>query len=161
MDWFSPLDWKKSEIAFVAGVLVVLVSISYFQLRVGQEKTRDAQRRADLELIARSLDAYMSDHKILPPASSDSKIVACGDLGDKACNWDTGPVVDAQGVAYINKLPVDPFASRGWQYIYTVSENRLNYKIFTRLEYSRDPSYRTDLTVTCGNNVQCNWYVAN
>ncbi len=148
MDWFSPLDWAKSEIAFVAAVLLVLGSVSFLQLRVGQEKTRDAQRHADLELVARSLDAYLGDHKILPPASSDGKIMACGNVGDKPCDWNGGPLVDSEGVVYINKLPIDPFSSKGWKYVYTVSENRLNYKIITQLEY-------------CANHVQCNWYVAN
>lgn len=133
----------------MAAVLVLLFGISSFQLRLGQQKTRDAQRKADLELVGRSLDAFLSDHKILPPANSDGKIVACGDLGDKACDWDSGPLLDAQGVIYITKLPIDPFSKRGWKYTYSASENRLNYKLCTSLEYHADSS------------VQCNWYVAN
>jgi len=149
MELFSPLNWKKSEIGFVAVVLVCLVGVSFLQLRLGQQKTRDAQRHADLELVGRALDAYLSDHKILPAATADGRIIACGDIGDKPCDWNSGPMMDQEGVAYINKLPIDPFTSKGWQYVYTVTPNRLNYKVTTLLEYG------------CKNLVQCNWYVKN
>lgn len=161
MDRYSFLDWKKNEVVFVIAVLLVLFGVSFLQLRIGQQKTRDAQRHADLELVGRALNAYLGDHKQLPRATSDGRIISCGGLGGKPCEWDTGPMFDSEGVSYINKLPIEPFSSKGWQYVYTVSADRQHYTLYTHLEYSRDPQYRSDLTVTCGNLVQCNWYVKN
>ena len=75
MDGFSILDWKKGEMVFVVAVLLVIVGISGLQLRVSQMKTRDAQRKADVELVGRALSVYLEDHKILPAADS-GRIVA-------------------------------------------------------------------------------------
>ncbi|KKW29938.1 MAG: hypothetical protein UY74_C0059G0001, partial [Candidatus Kaiserbacteria bacterium GW2011_GWC2_52_8b] len=50
MEYFSVWEWKKQEIVFFAGVVLVILVISAVQLRTGAMKTRDAQRKADAEL---------------------------------------------------------------------------------------------------------------
>ena len=49
METFSLFDWKKNEVVFVALILSVIFGISFYQLRIGEMKTRDMQRRVDLE----------------------------------------------------------------------------------------------------------------
>ena len=68
-------------------------------------KTRDAQRRADVELVGRALQAYWADHKIFPPAQN-ARIVACGQDGAEVCEWDMGPILDSEGVVYLKKFPL-------------------------------------------------------
>lgn len=147
MDSFSPLSWKKSELMFVGAVLVVILAVSQIQLKVGQMKTRDAQRKADVELVGRALWAYWADHKIFPSAQN-ARIVACGRDGAEVCEWDTGPILDSEGVVYLKKIPVDPFSFRGWKYVYEASPDGQKFKISAALE-------------NCRNGVQCNWYVEN
>lgn len=161
MDQFSPLAWKKPEVIFVSIILLVLLGISGAQLLVSQMRTRDAQRKADVELVARALDNYLFDHLALPPASADGKIVACGDQGIEVCEWDSGPIKDEDDVEYIKKLPIDPFAHKGRSYIYEVDEKRQKYTLYVALEYSRDEQWRDNLTKECGPSLQCNWYVKN
>ncbi len=153
MDTFSVFDWKKSEAVFVMVVLAVILTISGIQLKIGQMKTRDAQRKADVELVGRALAVYLEDHQVLPLAGA-GRIVACGYLGGEVCEWGGGPIIDGEGVTYLKKLAVDPFAStRGWKYVYSVNQERTKYKLCVSLEYKADKQYKKD--------IQCNWYVEN
>lgn len=134
-------------------VFLMILGISIFQLRIGQMKTRDAQRKADVELVARALKAYKDDHKLLPmEATGSGKIKSCGKNGEFVCEWGEGKLVDEQNVVYMNKLPIDPFAYKGWTYIYD------GKKIYVALENNNDKGIRKGLTTWCGNGVQCNWY---
>lgn len=144
---FSLFSWKKHELVFVGVVLLMILGISQIQLRVGQMKTRDAQRKADVELVARALDKFYGDHQEFP-AASDGKIVTCGDILDLACEWGEGWIRDQKGNVYLNKLPKDPLADTGRTYIYEVDALLQKYRIYVTLE-------------NCRNNVQCNWYVGN
>jgi hypothetical protein len=65
--------WKKSEVLFVLAILVVVFSVSFFQLRLGQAKTRDAQRKSDIELVGRALDDYLAQLEVLPEANDQGK----------------------------------------------------------------------------------------
>src|SRR3990167_11331245 len=94
---------------FVSTVLVVIFGVSFFQLKIGQMKTRDAQRKADVELVSRALNAYYQDYETLPAATADGKIVSCGDHGSEICEWGHSDIVDTDNVAYLKKIPQDPF----------------------------------------------------
>ena len=144
---FSIFDWTKKELGFVIAVLVVLFGVSFYQLKLGEMKTRDAQRKADVELVGRALFAYWADHKIFPSAQN-ARIVACGRDGAEMCEWDTGPILDSEGVVYLKKIPIDPFAFKGWKYVYEAFQDGQKFKLSATLE-------------SCKNGVQCNWYVSN
>lgn len=148
---FNILDWKKGEVFFVAGVLVVMLGVSVVQVRIGEAKTRDAQRKADANLMARAINNYYNDHKSYIP-SKDGKMVACGFEGGEVCEWGGGPIIDADGVVYLKNIPVEPFSDKGWKYVY--ESDGKSFRIYARLE--REKKY--DLTIGCGSRVQCNWY---
>jgi hypothetical protein len=156
---FSPFAWKRSELIFVTMVLLVLFSVSFFQLRIGEMKTRDAQRKADVELVARALNAYYSDHGQYP-ASQNGKIVACGKELAEECEWGLDSITDAENITYIKSLPNDPFSGQGRSYKYLLDDMD-NFKIYVSLERSNDPDLKKDLTIGCGINVQCNWYATS
>jgi hypothetical protein len=157
---FLVFDWKKSEIALVMTVLAVILGISGFQLRIGQMKTRDAQRKADTELVGRAMDAYFSDHGFLPlEATGSGQLAACGRQGKEACLWGEGKIVDEDNVAYLEKLPIDPLSGQKRTYIYQVNPERSHYQILVALENRRDNAWKKGLTAECGAGIQCNWYV--
>ena len=137
---------------FVVAVLLVIVGISGLQLRVREMKTRDAQRKGDVELVGRALSVYLEDHKILP-AADEGKIVGWGYLGGEVCEWGGGPMIDAEGVTYLKKLPGDPWSAKGWKYMYSTNAERTRYKICISLEYKADKEFKKD--------IQCNWYAKN
>jgi len=150
---FNIFDWRKDEVWLVGVVFGLIVGISFFQLRVGQMKTRDAQRKSDVELVARALRAFNEDHKYLPSATGSGEIRSCGRSGSLACDWGSGKIVDEQNVVYMEKLPIDPFSFKGWRYVYDQK------RIYVTLENESDKGIRKGLTTWCGNGLQCNWYV--
>ena len=160
MEYFSVWEWKKQEIVFFAGVVLVILVISAVQLRTGAMKTRDAQRKADAELVTRALVRYLGDYRILP-ADDNGAIISCGREGMERCDWGEGEIVDGDKVVYLKKLPVDPKVSEGRRYVYEADDKRQTFKIFVALEYRRDPAYKKGLTQACGSNIQCNWYAGN
>ncbi|MBI5358524.1 hypothetical protein HZB69_02750 [Candidatus Amesbacteria bacterium] len=114
-------------------------------------KTRDAQRKADVELVGRALDAFFADYKIYPFGSTAGEIKSCGYMAVQACPWGEGPMIDIHNVTYLKKFPVDPQAYKNIKYIYTTNSERTKYKICITLEYTGDKDYKKD--------IQCNWYV--
>ena len=152
VDAFSVLEWKKSEVIFVGVILAVIAVISGVQLRTAEMKSRDVQRKADVEVVGRALSAYLDDHKILP-AAEQGRVEACGFARSEACEWGQDAIEDIDGVLYLKKLPGEPFADRGWKYIYSTNAERTKYKICISLEYKADKEFK--------NVIQCNWYVKN
>ena len=114
-------------------------------------KTRDAQRKADVELVGRALDAFFADYKIYPLGSAQGEIKSCGYMAAQTCPWGEGPMIDIHNVTYLKKFPVDPQAYKNIKYIYTTNSERTKYKICITLEYTGDKDYKKD--------IQCNWYV--
>ena len=154
---FSVLDWKKSEVVFMGVVLAAILGISWFQLKTSEMKTRDAQRKADVELAARALSAYYDDYGVYPSGTEDGRIVSCGNRGGEECVWGEGAIVDGDNVTYLKRIPIDPFDKQGRKYVYEVRPDGKDFRIYAALEHKGDPAYKSDLTKECGINVQCNW----
>lgn len=152
---FDFLKWSKGEAAFVAGVVALIFGVSFWQVRIGEMKTRDAQRKSDAILIGRAVSSYFEDHGVYP-AAEEGKIVACGRDGAEVCEWGDGPIVDSDGVAYLKKIPKDPL---GYDYLYEVKDGEGGFRVYVALEYKRDRTAVNNLTTECGKNVQCRWYV--
>ena len=157
---FSILDWKRGELLFVVGVIVIVAGVSFWQVKLGEVKTRDAQRKADTELVARSLRSYYEVWGSYP-AGEGGEIRACGRDGGELCKWGGGEIKDADGVVYLKKLPQDPMADRGYFYVFEPGEAGRSFRIYAGLENRRDAAYKSGLTMSCGVTVQCSWYVEN
>ena len=155
---FSLFDWKRGEIVFVGGVIVAILIISLVQLKTAQVKARDAQRKADVEVVARGVAAYYADHGELPASAASGKVVQCGGLRDVECEWGKDSIEDSDGVKYLDKLPIDPQSSFGKKYVYEKGQEPGKFRVYVALEYSRDSGRRIGLTAGCGDGVQCNWY---
>lgn len=158
---FNIFEWKKGEIIWVAAVVAGIITLSWRQLITGEQKTRDAQRKADVELVGRALNNYYADYQIYPPATASGQIVSCGTYGLNACQWGEDNIVDVDGVVYLKGLPKDPQSWKGLKYVYETNKDRTKYKIYVHLEYVGDVGYRRGLTQQCGDGVQCNWLTAN
>lgn len=160
MEMFSLFAWKKQEAIFVALVMLGILVISWYQIKIGEMKTRDSQRMQDVELVRRAIITFYADYHVYPPeAAGEGKLVACGEKGSEICEWGKGSIKDKYNVVYLNKVPRDPLTERGYSYEYKTDSDRQRFKIYIALEYLKDPRFKKDLTIKCGNNVQCNWYV--
>lgn len=158
---FSLIAWKKGEVVFLGVVVVVIMAVAGGQLWLGGMKARDSQRKADVDLVARALKTYYEDYGIYPAADGTGRIVGCGEGGREACGWGEGTLVDEKNIAYLKKIPRDPYSFRGWSYMYSVSSDRRGFRVYAGLEYERDGGAKRDLTVGCGERVQCKWYAGD
>lgn len=157
---FSVLSWSKRELGYVMVVMLSILAISAWQLNLGEIKARDAQRKSDTELIARSLITYYQAQDIYPEAKN-GMMVACGSGGEDVCEWGNSELKDIDGVVYLKNIPRDPWTEKGYMYVYTTSENRQSFKIYVALENKSDKDLKRDLTTMCGEKIQCMWYVEN
>ncbi len=123
--------------------LVVLVGVNPLSQ---YQKAQDAKRKNDLAQLARAIELYYGDHGMYP-CMSNFQIAE-----ENTCANGTGVTPIAWGNAwqpYIDLLPKDPAGDK--KYLYQVSDDRQQFKIYTALDRKTDPS-------TChpGTETPCN-----
>ena len=128
----SVFDFEKPEIIFTVVVLVIVFGVSFTQMRIGQAKTRDAQRKGDIELVSRAINAYLRDNNELPRATADGKIISCGRKALEECIWGESDIVDPSMSFISNIFLLTPQAYMGKKYVYTPDLINKNTK-FMRL----------------------------
>ncbi len=160
MDRFSLFTFSKSQSVFLLVVIATVFGISYYQLKLGEMKARDVQRRSDTEMVAQGLREYFLQHENYP-VSDNGKIVSCGQRGLEICQWGNSEMIDDENIVFIKNMPREPFFERGFFYIYEVNERRDKFRVYAKLENERDPVVKKNLTVDCGNSVKCNWYAGD
>lgn len=148
------------ELFTVVLVLMVIGVVSFFNFQDSQIKGRDATRKNDLRRISNGLEMYRKDFGVYPP-ERDGKILACGSAQEVApCEWGNSQLVDLNDPSYppyIDVIPKDPSAGRGFSYTY--KSRGLEYLILAHLENKRDIEYKPELAamnIDCGA-ARCNF----
>ena len=134
------------ELLVVISIIGILIAVSIFGLSGARESSRDARRKADLELIKAGLELYRADCSSYPSSlTAGSNLVGSGT-----------PTGCAVSNVYISGIPTDPIsASRS--YVYKVVGS--GYEICTALEQGSG-SVSCGGTSSCGS-VSCNYKVTN
>jgi len=136
------------ELLVVVSIIGVIIGLSFFGLQSARQSSRDAKRKADLELIRTGIEVYKADCDVYPPTA---EIVADGTLtGDNSTsscsNLNT----------YLSKIPADPIVASN-KYAYTL--NGVTYTLCAALEQPPVPA--VDVT-GCGSCIStCNYKVTN
>lgn len=135
------------ELLVVITIIGILVGLSAFGLQGSRESSRDAKRKADLELIRSGIEIYKSDCLGYPVATYTT-------------NWpssiagDGTPAACALTNVYVSP-PLDP-QSPARYYVY--SSDGTTYEMCTALEQGSG-------SVSCGGSsncgVTCNYKVTN
>jgi len=71
-------SFTRSEIYGVGIILLVIASLTAFNLQVSLRRSRDSQRKADINAISDALGKYQADFGFFPPSTEDGKILASG-----------------------------------------------------------------------------------
>lgn len=121
------------ELLVVISIIGILISLSIFGLQGARQSSRDASRKADLELIRSGLELYKSDCNLYPATLSSPLI---GDDSTPSCSSSN---------SYIDNVPTDP-ASPSRVYVYYSAGT--TYEICASLEQGTG-------TVTCGGSSNC------
>lgn len=125
------------EVLTVIGVMGVISTVALILLNPAEQlkKTHDAQRKADLVQIQKSLEAYYNDVGSYPTGSPPNYRIYDATSG-REINWGT------TWTPYMNVLPMDPNSAH--RYIYVSSGQ--SYFLYANLERdAKDPQ-------TCGGN---------
>ncbi len=87
------------ELTAVVAIIGILAALSVGPIRAAQQRSRDTQRKADLNLIAQGLDLYMAAHRALPDPGTTTNSLCSSWLGTTNDTWTSS---------------VDGSASQGW-----------------------------------------------
>jgi len=123
------------ELLVVISIIGMLMALTIFGLQGARESSRNATRKADLELIRSGLELYKSDCNQYPIASTlPSPLV--GDDSTATC---------LSSNTYIQSVPTDPNTPSR---IYNYYSNGTIYEICASLEQGGG-------TYTCGGSSNC------
>lgn len=133
------------ELLVVISLIGILSTLILANLNSARERSRDAQRKADLRNIQTALRLYYNDMGGFPASNSSYAILGCGASGTSACSW--GGQWAKGTTVYMNILPSDPLPSQSYRYTQTDSET---YTIDSCLENKSD-----DKGVTTSDTTWC------
>lgn len=141
------------ELLVVISIIGILIGLSIFGLQGARTASRDAKRKADLELIRSGLEIYKSDCDAYPayPLPFGGSLVGSG--APASC------AVTNEYISAIPKDPIDPVRN----YSYT-RPTTFNYYLCTALEQVPNPTANpADLVncADCGSTASCNYVVKN
>ena len=146
------------ELLIVIAILAILTVIGINSFGSSQLKSRDARRKADLQNIAKGLEAYYNDHGEYP--------VSTGNTGIAGQVWGN-PFLDVDtpdGALYMNVLPADP---SGYNYYYDSTDGTY-FQLYAHLENDQDGALTKDVNdvimVYSGTNCvvgTCNYGIAS
>jgi hypothetical protein len=172
--------FSKSEVKVVSFILLVVFAVTYINMLAAVRRTRDAQRRDDIGVIASALENYNEEFGFFPP-SEEGKIMACKNdkyesnmaeirrmdkfdrvkffEGLRGCVWGEDTFEGIKSV-YLSNLPRDPKTDDNIHYYYLSSTRR--YQIFAYLEgEAEEDGYNPQIVqrnLPCGDRV-CNFGV--
>lgn len=138
------------ELLVVISIIGILIGLSIFGLEGARRSSRDAKRKADLELIRSGLEIYKSDC---------TKYPASLNFGGNLIGTDL-PVNCSSTNSYITGIPVDPLFPTSL-YSYN-SPTTSTYYLCATLEQSPTPVANPDDLSNCGTcGTSCNYVVKN
>ena len=138
------LGFTLIEMLVVIAILGLLATVGLGSFQSSQMKSRDTQRKNDLNQIQKALELYYNDN---------GKYPLTADFPGAGGSWQ-----DANGTIYMKLVPADPKYS---VYFY-LSNDGTWYKLYARLENTQDPKYKADgyVGTNCGGEL-CNYGVAS
>jgi type II secretory pathway pseudopilin PulG len=137
------LGFTMIEALIVVTTIGILGAMVVFATKLQIAKGRDGRRKADLTKIQKALEDYMNDKGCYPD------ILSCG--------------VDFK--PYLSLVPCDPINNSYFNYFYSYDQNescKSWYKIYTRLEYTKDPIIeKVGCKNGCGPSKNYNYWVSS
>jgi type IV pilus assembly protein PilA len=143
------------ELLVVIAIIGILSAIGINNFMTARIKAVDAQKKSDLQTIAKSLEAYANDHQSYPSSDTNGKIIC--QTGNIVCDWNT-TFTDGT-TTYTNKIPSDP---NGYAYVY--SSTGKNYTLYAHLNNGDDPQINSSVVaqnLACGTAVICNYKITS
>jgi len=125
------------ELLVAIAIIAILTSIGFGTYAGVQKKSRDAQRKSDLNQLTRALELFYSDFGRYPESGADGRIDADVSTGEDFLNW--GETFDdpSGNQIYMGNLPLDS-QNPGVYYFYESNSIGSKFRVFTKLENEDD-----------------------
>lgn len=154
--------FSKGEIKSILIILIVLFSVTLYNMSISLRRGRDATRKNDIYAVEKAIDTYYQKYRVYPKATSDGRIIGCfeGEVKLDTAGYPTNAVVCEWGKSSfeeIRVMPQDPYAKKGMDYLYVSDES--SYMFYVSLEGKDEAEYTIltkNLNLQCGNQV-CNY----
>lgn len=137
------------ELVVVMAILGLLSTVGLQSFRINRSKTRDAQRKSDLEQVQRALEMYHSDHNDYPAATN-------GRISGISWGGEFKDLDVTNGAVYMKELPQDP---SGISYCYQYIASPISYRVYAKLENTESPGYGGPYS--CGTLTNYNYAVVS
>lgn len=122
------------ELLVVISIIGVLAALVLVNFNAARERTRDVQRKSDLDQTKKALRMYYNDNNLYPETGASSTIKACGNPVTTVFDW--GEEFVCSGMTYIKILPEDP--AEGQTYSYQQEANGQDFRLYATLENKSD-----------------------
>jgi type II secretion system protein G len=139
------------ELLVVISIIGILIALSIFGVQGARQASRDAKRKADLEVIRSGLEMYKSDCSAYGYPTTN--IFASSSLTGKDA---TGSCLSSN--VYISQMPKDPLDPT---VAYYYSGTATAYLLCAFLEQAPSPAMDTSGCGGCGSGISCNYKVTN
>ncbi len=132
------LGFTLIELLVVISIIGLLAALIMVNFNAARERTRDVQRKSDLDQVKKALRMYYNDNTLYPETGSGNKIKACGNPPTTTFEW--GSAFACGGMTYMKLLPQDPnFKQAGDPtYKYTQADSGQNFCLWATLENKSD-----------------------
>lgn len=154
--------FSKEETKSILLILVILFSVTAYNMAISIRRGRDATRKNDISAIQKSLDTYYQKYRVFPKSTVDGKIIGCfdGEVAIDSSGIPTNSIVCEWGKSTfeeIKTMPQDPYAKKGMNYLYISDGSEYNF--YVSLEGRDEPEYTQAIALKnlqCGNKI-CNY----
>ena len=129
------------ELLIVISIIAILTGTIGGNYMTSRSRARDADRKTALQQMQKALELYYNDHNRYP-GSVSGKITPHADIGadptelSTPIQWGQG-FFNNKGTVYMQQLPSDVHAP-GYQFMYEVDDDNLRYRLYARLENTKD-----------------------
>lgn len=120
------------ELLVVISIIGILTIVSASSFRNAQVKSRDSQRKTDLDSISKALMMYYNDTGSFP------------DLEVYELFGDEDGFIGNNNVIYMRKTPKDPVNTGTYRYVYKFDAATKVFNLFANLENKNDPQCKAD-----------------
>ena len=115
----------------IIGILAALIMVNFNSAR---SRTRDVQRKSDLDQMKKALRMYYNDNSLYPETGAANTIKACGNPAVTTFDW--GVAFSCGEMTYIKILPQDP--AEGQTYNYEQQSTGQDFCLWGSLENKSD-----------------------
>jgi type II secretion system protein G len=149
------------ELMLVIAIMGILSAIGIGAYTQATLKSRDTERKSDLNQIAKAVEIFNNDIGRYPNVSSGVMICPQASGSDAACGTQIYAFLGVEESLYLDKVPTDPVPTR--KYVYVPSSDLNSFSLFAALENDQDNDVvvdstgnKTDWGISCGDK-NCNY----